>query len=230
MNRVFEVFVRNRVLFKNTLIVMVVAVCGVTYCIFGRRIFSEGMDKGHEEFETVSSLDESGWDIAEDNLYQDDIAGTEDLSNNSNQEALNYVYICGYVVKPGVYTCKEGTRVYELIQMAGGFHKEADKNYLNLVSLVTDGQKIYVPKEGEALSAVTGGNAGLNGIQGTLKVNINTADSNTLMMLPGIGKSRAEDIIAYRNQHGKFARIEDIMKVTGIKEAAYEKIKDYIIV
>lgn len=210
MNKILGVLSKNKGILKNIIIVLVIAVCGVIYCIYGRRFIRSKGTEG--EFDTAGV-----WSIDEEKSTE----GTKDFYESEslcNQTEGNYVYICGYVSNPGVYICDEGTRIYELIDMAGGFRSEADRDYLNLVEVVTDGQKIYVPKYGEVVSG------------DIRKVNINTADKFTLMTLPGIGESRALDIISYREGHGDFARIEDIMKVSGIKEAAYEKIKDYIMV
>ena len=108
--------------------------------------------------------------------------------------------------------------------MAGGFSEDADRTYINLADSVKDGQKLYVPKLGEVLPQEQAG-----GIEAA-KININTATSQQLMTLPGIGESRAKDIIDYRQKNGKFKSISDIKKISGIKDAAFDKIKDLICV
>lgn len=156
-------------------------------------------------------------------------------------EALCYVHICGEVVKPGVYELPEGSRIFEAVEKAGGFTKEAASSYLNLAQEIADGMKIVVPSEaqlpaetegapgdGYGVFPGTGETAAAQAPDG--KVNINTAGKEELMTLKGIGEARAEDIIRYREQNGPFQTIEDIMKVSGIKNAAFEKIKDDIIV
>lgn len=132
-----------------------------------------------------------------------------------------FVYICGSVLNPGVYELEEGSRIYDVINLAGGVLDDADIDVINQAEKITDGQKIYVPHFGENIR--TDENSG--GL-----ININTADEAGLTMLPGIGVARAKDIISYRESAGGFSRIEDIMNVTGIKEAAFNKIKDYICV
>lgn len=141
--------------------------------------------------------------------------------------AVVMVHICGWVAAPGVYGVPEGSRVYEVIELAGGFLPEAAENYLNLAQVVSDGQKLVVPSVDEVESDRYGQIAddAENGL-----VNINTADKERLMTLPGIGQSRAEAIIAWREQNGSFQTPEEIMQVSGIKEAAYEKIKRLITV
>lgn len=135
------------------------------------------------------------------------------------------VYVCGYVNSPGVYYIRNGARVADAVEAAGGIAEGAYPDILNLADMLTDGQRIYVPAIGEtdnAMPAVQDGRSDL--------VNINTADVSQLATLPGIGESRATSIIAYREENGAYGTIEDIMNVSGIKEAAFSKIKDYICV
>lgn len=135
-----------------------------------------------------------------------------------------YVYVCGAVVNPGVVEVPEGSRAEDALLAAGGFREDAGREAVNLADWVTDGQMLYFPtaQEAEERTAETGGN-GDGGL-----VNINTADAAQLCTLPGIGESRAADIIAYREKNGGFESCEDIMKVPGIKTGAYEKIRDKI--
>ena len=154
------------------------------------------------------------------------VVHTEESVTQEEQKALCYVYICGAVVSPGVYEVPEHTRIYEVVELADGFTPEADDTVLNLAENVSDGQKLYIPKQGEVTEkADTAQDA-----QGAGKVNINTADKTALMTLPGIGASKAEDIIQYRKENGSFQKIEDIKKISGIKDAAYNKIKELICV
>jgi competence protein ComEA len=142
-------------------------------------------------------------------------------------ENLLYIYVCGCVNTPGVFKCQEGSRVYELIEQAGGFSADADETGLNLVDVVKDGQKLYVPSKEEKTVAAGGGTTTE---QKKPLLNINKATKEQLMTLPGIGESKANDIISYRTTNGAFKSTEDIMNVAGIKDAAYTKIKDYICV
>ena len=166
-------------------------------------------------------------------------------------EVLCYVHICGEVVRPGVYELPEGSRIFEAVEMAGGFTEAAASSYLNLAQEIADGMKIAVPSEAQledspeagpdgayspGTAAGTGGYGIFPGTGGAAaaapaaggKVNINTAGKEELMTLKGIGEARAEDIIRYREENGPFQSVEDIMKVSGIKSAAFEKIKDDI--
>ncbi len=135
------------------------------------------------------------------------------------------VYLCGRVKRPGVYEVPKGSRVYELVELAGGFTEDAATEYLTLAQTVSDGQTLVIPSLDEAGSDRYG--AGGDTESGGL-ININTADRELLMTLPGIGEAKASAIIAWREEHGPFGKPEDIMQVSGIKEAAFEKIKQWI--
>lgn len=144
------------------------------------------------------------------------------------------VHVCGAVERPGVYELPQGSRIYQAIECAGGLSNEADPNYLNQADFVSDGEKVYVPTREEVAemdsplqnvvtqSGETGAPSGL--------VNLNTASEEQLCTLPGIGSSKARSIIAYREEHGSFDRIESVMNVAGIKDGLFQKIKAYITV
>lgn len=145
--------------------------------------------------------------------------------------SICFIHICGEVVFPGVYELKEGSRVFQAVELAGGLTEEAAAEYINMAGKVTDGMKIFVPDRETAgrAGAISGKEAVLSEESGA-KVNLNTASKEELMTLRGIGEARAQDIIRFRESHGDFQKIEDIMKVSGIKEAAFEKIKEEITV
>lgn len=134
-----------------------------------------------------------------------------------------YVYVCGAVVSPGVVKLPEGSRASDALQAAGGFAEDAETSYVNLAAKVTDGERLYFPNVTEEMTFVE--QEKKEGL-----VNINTAGVKELCTLPGIGEARADSIIAYREANGLFGSKEDIMKVSGIKDSAYEKICDKITV
>ena len=136
-----------------------------------------------------------------------------------------YVYVCGAVRDPGVVEVPEGSRAEEALRLVGGMTAEADPFYVNLAETVTDGQKLYFPTLEEAENLEAEVKATAEGL-----VNINTAPAEELCALPGIGASRAADIVRYREQNGAFQTKEDIMKVSGIKQNAYDKLCDKITV
>ena len=138
-----------------------------------------------------------------------------------------YVYVCGQVQNPGVYTLPEGSRVYDAFILAGGFTESAATDYWNQARLLKDGEMIYVPDKEEAKDRPMDGE-GSSKTDGSDKVNINTASKEELMTLPGIGETKALAILAYRQEHGPFSELEELKKVEGIKEAVFAKIKVYI--
>ncbi len=153
----------------------------------------------------------------------------------------SYAHICGAVINPGVYPVTEDVRVVDLVELAGGFTKEAAEDYINQALKVQDGQRIYIPTQEEVkeLSAgeyMAGGGAPGTPEQeasepsGTKLININTATAEELMKLPGVGEAKAASIIEYRNTKGKFKTIQDLMKISGIKEGLFERVSGYITV
>ncbi len=143
-----------------------------------------------------------------------------------------FVDLSGAVVNPGVYEVPEGSRIYEVIHLAGGLLDTADVDYLNQAVAVSDGQKVYIKtwEETAMLSEEDIVAGPTDTPQDTDKININTASVTQLMTISGIGQTRAERIVAYREENGMFSSIEEIQKVSGIKEGLFQKIKDEITV
>ncbi len=159
----------------------------------------------------------------------DDVTSQMMISTSIVEETVKMicVHVTGYVSVPGVYHVPEGSRVYEVIAMAGGFLDEADRDFLNQAAILSDGQKLRVYSVDES-ATVSQSAQNSSTEEETRLININIASKEELMSLPGIGESRAESIIAYREENGGFKAIEDIMNVSGIKDAAFSKIKKYI--
>ena len=155
---------------------------------------------------------------------------TEDILEvqleTESEEKLLYVYVCGAVRTPGVFSFKEGARVWEAIEAAGGFLEDARTDYWNQAMVLNDGEMIYVPRIDEDVEDPEVKANSQDSEDG--RIDINTASKEQLMELPGIGESKALQILSYREEHGEFSSTEDIMNVPGIKEAMYSKIKDYI--
>ena len=163
---------------------------------------------------------------------------------NEKLEAINQIviHISGQVLNPGVISLKEGARVIDAVNAAGGLTAEADINKVNLAFLLSDAQKIYIPsvKEKEEVAVISEGsgsnletssqeNKNVSEIE-KLMVNINTASETELQKLPGIGNSIASRIVAYRKENGKFNTIEEIQNVSGIGSSKFNNIKNYICV
>ena len=176
--------------------------------------------------------------------------GSEAVSDKEMQQAMIYVDVCGAVANPGVFQLAAGSRVFQAIEAAGGYLPEAALTCVNRAGVLTDGQQLYIltqeemerqgldpaemsgASEGQMNgSAGIGQNTGMTAqVQQDNRININTADEAQLTTLTGIGATRAQAIIAYREENGPFAAIEDIMNVQGIKEGTFAKIKDEIVV
>ena len=144
---------------------------------------------------------------------------TGDNEERTEDTAYIFVYVCGAVNREGVYELPRGSRVYQAIEAAGGFREDAEARNVNQAEVVEDEERIYVPVIGEEVQMDSEKDG---------KVNINNASKEELMTLPGVGESRAESIIKYREEVGMFQTIEDIMQVSGIKEGLFNKIKELI--
>ena len=148
-------------------------------------------------------------------------------SNNSNKSNNIGVYVTGEIVNPGVYYLNEGSRLYQLIDIAGGLSDMADINKLNLAQSLKDSDKIDIPKkENKSEEEISNNNERDLDLDNN-KVNINVATKEELMGLSGIGASTADKIIKYREKN-TFTYIEDIMDVPGIGESKFNNIKDSI--
>ena len=166
-------------------------------------------------------------------------SGTSSAENAPATPATIFVYVCGCVENPGVYEFPADSRVCDALDAAGGFSEGADESHINLAGLLTDGDMVFFPKAGENLpdgasdyiasGAGSTGNAGSTGTAQSL-VNINTAGEDALCTLPGIGPSKARAIIGYREEHGSFKDIREIMNVSGIGENLFKQIEDLICV
>lgn len=152
-------------------------------------------------------------------------------TNNKDEKAEDkhdekiFVDVKGAVKHPGVFETTKDKRVKDLIEEAGGLLDDADTSTLNLSQKVKDQMVIYVLKHGEKPKQISdSGSSSSN----TDVININTANSEQLMKISGVGKTKAEAIISYREKNGDFKKKEDITKVRGIGKATFEKIKDKI--
>lgn len=166
----------------------------------------------------------------------------EDFSSEESNESLSVaeeetveivikVDVKGAVVRPGLYMAKPDDRVLDLIEQAGSFTEEADQNGVNLAQRVEDQMVIYVPTIGEEATSVnTTSSLGNSG--GTVaqdgKININQATAAELETITGIGPSKANAILQYREENGTFKSIEELKNISGIGDKTFEKLKDEI--
>lgn len=173
-------------------------------------------------------------DTQHDSIYED--LGMESFQDEEklNEEeikkpSLIMVDIKGAVNRPGVYEMFDNARLLDVIEKAGGFSEDADSRTVNLAQILTDQMMIYIPAEGEEISEKIQVTL-TSEIESTKRININTADSIELTQLNGIGEARANSIIEYREENGRFKSIEEIKNVSGIGDSIFEGFKDEIVV
>ena len=203
--------------------------------------FSKEVDDSQESSERPAKRSNGG-------AVDGDNEGQSKENPQTPEPRILYIHVCGEVAAPGVYELPAGSRMYEAVEKAGGMTSEASQESVNLAQAIEDGQQLRIPSReeirkyqetGKDVSGLLGaGGAAGNGSESASQksgssaalINLNTASKEELMTLSGIGAARAEAILSYREQKGGFRTIEDIMKVPGIKNAAFQKIKDKITV
>ena len=182
-------------------------------------------------------------EINSNEILVSNLKNNEKEKNEDKEEEMMAIHVTGEVKNPGVVKVKQGSRIEDIIEAAGGLTENADITNVNLAFEVEDGMKIRIPSndednenEGNIIEHYITQDSGKGVIVSEDKssenlssvININTANETELEQLPGIGASIAGRIIDYRNKNGKFKAIEDIKNVTGIGETKFEKIKDLI--
>jgi len=163
-----------------------------------------------------------------------------DMKESVEEAVIQQVFvdIKGAVMYPGVYELQTDQRIIDAVKLAGGYTQDADTQLINHAQKVEDEMVIYIPQKGEKLDEITsnllkmstsGTSQGDNGMK-EQKVNLNKADEALLTTLSGIGPSKAQSIITYREENGGFKTIEDLKQVSGIGDKTFEKLKDFITV
>ena len=188
-------------------IFLMFSICLVTFSSCGKTSY---LDKSQDSNYTTETSDKKN-------------SSKDGSSKNTTSKTFGkcFVQVSGAVNSPGVYELSGEPRIFHAILMAGGLREDADVSSLNQAEKISDGQKIVIKTRDEAaMEAAVSADDG--------KVNINTADAKTLMTLPGIGESKANSIIKYRENKGSFNSIEDIKNISGIKDGVYNKIADSI--
>ena len=217
----------------------------------GERILPAAGSSNHTETSKESGTGRESPETEAGRKNQDSGAGRESPESGTAEgekterdpQTFVYVHVCGHVKKPGVYKLSVASRVCDAISAAGGLDKEADPAWWNQAAPVTDGMQIRIPSKKEVESGKAGafaeGSPGTNttvsserdagtGTDSRESVNINTATVDQLVTIPGIGAKRAEDILRYREEHGKFSSVEDIKNVPGIGDGIYSRMKEHI--
>lgn len=255
-----KLYKKRRYIIKTVVLVLIIIIAGIFYINptkeDGSVIINKDniSDKESDSKSIIGGVTSGGAaDVNNSNGINGSEAGNDGLDENNSKI---YVYICGAVVNAGVVSGDADMRLYQAVELCGGLIDEADGTRVNLAMQLKDGDKIYIPYAYDDISLTdemnnscnpnatgisgsnienSGGNSesyGSNtGVAGSSNlIDINKASKSELMQLSGIGEARALDIISYREKHGAFKRIEDIKNVSGIKDAAFNKIKDYICV
>lgn len=190
-----------------------------TYFFFAAFILIGCAKKKEEDFETG---------VEEISAVQETNEQSGEVKDHQSETEKVFVYICGQVQYPGVYELDPGARIFEAIQLAGGVTDQAAPEAINQAKPVTDGEQIYIPSAEEL--QIDGTGVGMKVTEGADngKININTAGKEELMTLAGIGEAKALSILNYREEHGKFESVEQLMEIEGIKEGVFNKIKQDI--
>lgn len=206
--------------------IAIIVVLAVTIILFGIANASES-----GEFEVIQARENT-----------EDSTDINDQAGESEEKPQICVYVTGAVKAPGICYLEEGARISDAIDAVGGFSVDAATESVNLAQVASDGQQIAIPTIDEIAQSgpddsVGGASAGSSGIiearasgSGGGKVNINTATSEELQTLSGIGKSKAEKIISYRQSNGAFKSVDELTNVSGIGEKTLEGLRDYICV
>lgn len=205
-------------------------------------LFTLGCGKKEVTFEALETEEGAKWGSAQDGPTEEIRDKTGQLPGegayNEKDEHFQtsedthriFVHVCGAVAVPGVYELPEDARAFLAIEKAGGFLEEAYDEALNLAKPLEDGEQLFIPtiEEWEQGKGTAAAGMEEEKVTGDGLININTASKEELCTLPGVGESRAESIVSYREANGGFLAIEEIMNVTGIKEGLFRKIKDKI--
>lgn len=217
----------------------------ITLILFGISIILTGII--FVLYKNNESKNEEIVDIFKDEEVMEDNTETFEEENTSIKENNKVVVdIKGMVASPGVYEVDSSARVNDVINLAGGLIEGSDTSMINLAKIVSDEMTIIIYSSEEVLQKykdkicicdcpeITNdaciNNDNINENISNEQVNINTATKEELMTITGIGESKADAIIKYREENGNFKSIEDIQNVSGIGEFLFESIKDYITV
>ncbi|MGR3741919.1 helix-hairpin-helix domain-containing protein [Companilactobacillus sp. DQM5] len=167
-----------------------------------------------------------------ENVFKENIKHKKTQKVQKNDSEQIYVDIQGEVNRPGFYRLKSNSRVFDLLQLAGGLKETADLKNVNQAKKISDQEQVYIPKVGENMqnSNQKENVASIDENTKKQQVNINTADVSELQKLTGVGPKKAEQIVQFREENGGFKKLEDLTKVSGIGEKTLETLKEQIMV
>lgn len=207
---------------------LLLAGCGHDQAGFYVNQSGEASADGGDPEGAADQAQDSALERADDKADGESEEGRESPDRQEAGQEMIYVQISGAVMHPGVYQLAAGSRIFEAVELAGGPSEEADLNSVNQAEALRDGQMVYLYAVGEEPKNDGAQKAGEAQEAEDGLVNLNTASVEQLMTLPGIGQSKADSIISWREKNGGFGSVEDIMKIEGIKEGVFSKIKDHI--
>ena len=226
-------------------VLLFIGIAGVIFVIHGRgNENTQGLEvaldtsdsKSADTVDTESLIPEKGKQLHDGNKSYNSKTADKENSSTAKENRKIFVHVCGAVKNEGVYQVEADARVVDAIKAAGGLTGKAASSGINQAKQLEDGVQIYVPTKKEVLKASTQ-NPGLpkdilqnttsESLKGTV-ININTATKEELMQLKGVGEAKALLIITYREANGGFKEITDLMKIKGIKQKFFDKIKDNI--
>lgn len=224
-------------------VLLFIGTAGIIFMLSGKSTQSNDTEM---DLELVQ--DDAGSSLASQSIQSEIIQKDETSSQNqpkeikdekkSDEPEVIFVHVCGAVKKEGVYQVKNSARVVDAIRAAGGLTKAAASYGINQAEQLKDGTQIYIPTKKEIeenrvnkpdLSGMVNVSDGSKGEHSDV-VNINTATKDELMKLNGVGEAKATLIINFRETNGGFKTINDLMKIKGIKQKFFDKIKDSICV
>lgn len=211
----------------------------------GKFVYKDDTEYSSSDDTKYVSSKNTGCISSSDRKSYNKMSGKDNLNDKkSDRQSQVVVYICGAVKHPGVYKFTAGSRVNDAVNAASGFKKGAARTAINQARVLEDGEQITIPTlkqvKRKQLSKITDGdnfqdkttdNENTDSSEREsqdILININTASAGELTSLSGIGQNRADAIIEYRQSNGKFQSIEDIMKIPGIKQGIFNKIKNKI--
>lgn len=219
---------------RNKKVIIVVTLIIIVICLF---IYFKYINK-QKEYEFEVGFEENLEELESSDINEQ--TNENIIENTEEQKDIIVIHIAGEVNNPSVIYINNDSRIIDAINMAGGVTDKANLSKVNLAYKLADGMKIYIPSiydedEQEYISQKSGNNVVVDEGKGivsnkedSIMVNINTASEEELKKLPGIGSSIAIRIINYRNENGKFKTIEDLKNVSGIGDAKFNNIKNYI--
>lgn len=219
----------------NRLFVGIISVLLVIFCLFLWLTCGAGNSMEAEtSYTDISALSTSSSQKSSKDLSERPAQSKTEATDTQHEQVT--VDVKGAVTKPGVYTLNASSRVTDAIKAAGGMTEDADAKSVNLAASLSDEEVIYVASKDENVSVIGQSDSGAASDKGGKtsqkdgKINLNTATSEQLQTISGIGAKRAEDIIAYRESHGGFQSVDDLKNVSGIGDKTLEKIRESIYV